>query len=40
MAKGVDALTSGKLEADHGGREEVKMILDIGQRISASGGGS
>jgi len=38
MAKGVDALTSGDLGTDHGDREEVKILLDIGQRIGASGG--
>jgi hypothetical protein len=40
MAKGVDALTSGDLRADHGDREEVKILFDIGQRIGASGGGT
>jgi hypothetical protein len=37
-AKGVDALTSGDLKADHGDREEVKILLDLGQRIGAFGG--
>jgi len=40
MAKGVDALTNGDLKADHGNREEVRILLDLGQRIGASGGGS
>jgi len=40
MAKGVDALTSGNLEADHGERAEVKMVLDMSQRIRAASGGS
>jgi hypothetical protein len=40
MVKGVDALTSGDLRTDHGDREEVKILLDIGQRIGASGGGA
>ena len=40
MVKGVDALTSGDLRTDHGDREEVKILLDLGQRIGASGGGA
>jgi hypothetical protein len=40
MAKGVDALTSGALRVEHGDREEVRILLDIGQRIGASGAGS
>jgi hypothetical protein len=38
MDKGVDALTSGDLAADHGDREEIRILLDLGQRIGAFGG--
>lgn len=33
-AKGVDVLTSGELQEDHGEREEVKVLLDLCQRIA------
>lgn len=31
--QGVHALTSRELQEDHGEREEIKILLDIGQRI-------
>lgn len=36
--KGVDVLTSGELLEDHGEREEVKVLFDLGQRIESYGG--
>ena len=32
-AKGVDILTTGELKEDHGEREEIKILLDLCQRI-------
>lgn len=36
-AKGVEALVSGDLKKDHGERDEVKILLDLGQRIGKYG---
>jgi hypothetical protein len=37
-AKGVQVLVSGELKRDHGDREEVKILLDLGQRIGGKHG--